>query len=91
MATTSDYGPRETELGLTLINEIPDKRNRNEQQQDKFDMKLNKKGKQKMEGLNRATWRRLKIQKIPADTRCTGMNVKVWNTRNKDQVPQEKP
>ena len=25
------------------------------------------------------------------DTRCTGMNVKVWNTQNKDQVPQEKP
>lgn len=55
LATTSDYGSCETELGLTLINEILDKRNRNEQQQDKFDMKLNKKGKQKMEGLNRAT------------------------------------
>ena len=25
------------------------------------------------------------------DTRCTGMNVKVWNTWNKDQVPQENP
>ena len=25
------------------------------------------------------------------DSCCTGMNVKVWNTRNKDQVPQEKP
>ena len=25
------------------------------------------------------------------DTRCTGMNVKVWNMQNKDQVPQEKP
>jgi len=25
------------------------------------------------------------------DTRCTGMNVKVRKTRNKDQVPREKP
>ena len=25
------------------------------------------------------------------DMCCTGMNVKVWNTWNKDQVPQEKP
>ena len=26
-----------------------------------------------------------------ADTHCTGMNVKVRKTRNKDQVPREKP
>ena len=25
------------------------------------------------------------------DMCCMGMNVKVWNTQNKDQVPQEKP
>ena len=31
-----------------------------------------------------------KFQNLSSDTRCTGMNVKVWNTRNKDQVPQEK-
>jgi len=28
---------------------------------------------------------------VSDDTRCMGMNVKVCKTRNKDQVPQEKP
>ena len=43
-----------------------------------------------------ASWERVLLGtgaggRIHGDTRCTGMNMKVWNTRNKDQVPQEKP
>ena len=33
----------------------------------------------------------LVMQKAPIDTHCMGMNMKVCKTRNKDQVPQEKP
>ena len=32
-----------------------------------------------------------KLYEYVNDTHCMGMNVKVWNTQNKDQVPQEKP
>ena len=28
---------------------------------------------------------------VHGDTHWTGMNMKVWNMQNKDQVPQEKP
>jgi len=31
------------------------------------------------------------VMQAYTDTRCTGMNVKVRKTRNKDQVPREKP
>ena len=69
MASSSAYEPPEVELGSIVVDEVLDKRNRNERRCDKFNMKSNKKGKHKMEDLprdNRATRCQLKLHKLAA-------------------------